>query len=112
VSAISATGYNIALVASGFTQQTANGNWQGTSAQPVSTGGTAIALVNQPFNGLSGASFSVVSAGTAQITFAKLDAIIATSATGGTAVIQARVTVGATSMYIYKGSYIKAFKLV
>lgn len=112
VSAISATGFNIAFAASGFTQQTANGMWQGTSAMVVSTGGAAVAMLNQPFNGLSNASFSVASAGTAQINWSKMEAIVATSTTGGTAVIQARVTVGTTSMYIYKGSYIKAFKLI
>jgi archaellum component FlaC len=112
VSAISASGYNLALVASGLTQQTANGNWQFTSAQPVSTGGTAIALVNQPFNGLSGAAISVTSAGTAQLTFSKLEAIVVASTTGGTLVIQGKTTVASNSLYIYKGSYIKAFKII
>jgi hypothetical protein len=111
VSAISASGFNLALAASGFTQATANGTWQGTSAMVVSTGGLGVALVNQPFNGLSNASFSVLSAGTAAINMAEFKGLIVASATGGTLVVQARTTVGTNSLNIYKGSYIKAFKI-
>jgi len=111
VSAISATGYRLGLVASGLTQTNANGYWQGTSALAVSTGGTGIALVNQPFNGLNSAHFSVVSAGTAAVNIARLEALIVTSTTGGSLQLTGLVTIVTTSMYIRRGSYLRAYRL-
>jgi hypothetical protein len=111
VSAISATGYRLGLVASGMTQANANGNWQGISALVVSTGAAAIAMVNQPFNGLTSAFFSVVSAGTAAVVMTKLEALVVLSTTGGSLKLTGRTTITTTSLYIYKGSFIRAYKI-
>jgi len=111
VSAISTTGFRIGFTASSFTQQNCNGHWYGTSAMAVSTGGTNVALVNQPFNGMVSAHFSVVSAGTAQVNILRADAMIVASTTAGSLNVVARVTIGTVSMYLYKGSYIRAHKI-
>lgn len=111
VSAISATGYNIRLLASAFTQRYAVGAWQFTSAMAASTGGANVALLNHNFHGMSGAGLSVASAGTAQTNIVRVTGMIATSATGGTLNVEARVLVGTIPMHIFYGSYLIARRL-
>lgn len=111
ISAISATGYRWILVNSATTQRYAVGRWMGKSAMAASTGGVNIIQVDMNFHGLSGAKFSVVSAGTAQITMLDLDMMIGTSTTAGSIGIAGANIVGTTTMFLYAGSFMRAYRI-
>ena len=109
VSATSGSGLKLALAASGFTTQNLGGYWQAVST--IQGGGGGVAMSMWPFNNIASTTYSILSNAAATINWARFQGVLALSTTGGTLVVQGLTTIGTNSLYIYKGSYIKAFKI-